>query len=151
MSELPDYLPGNPPMYGIKQASTSYYQGDCIEIAVPITVDPRCTLAAYVKDDLGSAKFLWVGKQGDGVDVTLGRVTVKIKGSVAQSFPSGIYYLSVVGQWPSDLSTYKVLYDISFSINPAASSPYPLVQPNVIIVSSAPPPEIAYIPISYFN
>jgi hypothetical protein len=149
--DLPDYLPGNPPMYGVKQASTSFYQGDCIEIAIPITVDPRCTLVAYVKDDLASSTFLWVGKQGNGVDVNLGRVTVKIKSSVAQGFPSGIYYLTVAGQWPSDINAYQVLYNISFSINAAASSPYPVVQPTIVIVSSAPPPGVAYIPISYFG
>lgn len=149
--DLPDYLPGHPEMYGVKQASASYNQGDCIEIAIPIVADPRCTLAAYIKDDLASVPFLWVGKQGEGVEVNLGRVTVKIKSSIANKFPSGIYYLSVVGQWPEDINSYKSLYNISFSINPVASSPYPVVQPSVVIVSSTLPPEVAYIPISYFS
>jgi hypothetical protein len=151
--DIPDYLPGNPPMYGTKQEVPTHYQGDSIEIPVKLLVNPaNYVLTAYIKDRIDNETILWTGNTTEGIEISNSGISVSIKATKARTIPSGIYYLAIVGATPKDIGTYTVLFQTTISITPAASSPLPVVK-SVGYTGLPPsiPKDWIYTPITYFQ
>jgi len=125
MKELPNYLPTQFEMYGVKQEAPKYYQGDDIIIPIFELIDTaKYTLHAYLKAELDGPGLVWEGSRDDGIVLEDGFVIIKIRASTAQTFLPGIYYLTLAGSTDRDVNTRHVLTQLVFSITPAASSNY---------------------------
>jgi hypothetical protein len=133
MNELPDYLPGNPPMYGIKQEATQYYQGASINITAILTEDgvqvdqEDYVIKAVIKSNLDANNAVWQGFPNCGIFFNDNRVTIKVPNSVTAAMPGGIYYLALVGVSKLDPSHTAILFTKTLSINPSAASELPYI------------------------
>ena len=100
MDYLPDYLPGNPPMYGVKQQTAGIAQGSDAYLPIDYSNSPVADLEGYdiramIKQTLDTNDVVWFG------DFTNGLVTVDdvdylhLNVDFMMTLPAGYYYVTV--------------------------------------------------------
>ena|ERR1017187_1950524 len=154
MNELPDYLPGQEPMYGVKLEADQYYQGSHITITasltengIPVNVDDYA-VKAVVKSDLSSNKLVWQGFMNCGIFVENNELQIKIPRSTLDTMPSGTYFVAVVGKLKRDVNHVATLFTRTISLVASAASTLPIVigvpinTPSIVMDS-------VIVPISY--
>ena len=133
MYDLPDYLPGTPPMYGVKQENCSSPQG--LDLYIPLDFSESgisdfsgYTLEAILKDDKLSDAVVWFGHTTDG-GLVLVDTTYYAYISLAQAItiPAGLYYLAVTAELTGDgaaapVSNKTLLYEQEVSLRNTAAS-----------------------------
>jgi hypothetical protein len=139
MSDLPNYLPNIPAMYGIKQPAPEYSQGNDVVLefelyfnGVPIIDLSGWKLEAFVKKSLKAQNILWKAELNYHFyqkDKRTNVFCVRIPADASSFFLPGDYYLSVVGTQrigTGDLFDRKVtLHNAMFELVLDASSPNP--------------------------
>ena len=130
---LPDYLPGNPPMYGVKQESPHFDQGVDITFEVRLKEGYKVVKAAdyilhtILKDSLYTNTVIWQGKMNYGISVVEDETVITIPRSITVGIPSGIYYVAVIGTSKENLNHSVVLWKSTLGIEASAASPYSIV------------------------
>ena len=154
MNCLPNYLPGLPEMYGIKQESPQFDQG--VDINLPVTLKENdiavapanYILTAYLKVDIDVPPIAWTGTIDNGIVVSGSAVSIAIPKTVTSTLLSGIYHLAILGTLVADASHSAVLYKTLVVVNQAASSPLSVVTSIEACIPASRPLHII-VPIEY--
>ena len=163
-NDLPDYLPGNPEMYGVQQQADQYFQGTSIIIPAVLTDNGLTVnysdyfIKVILKADLSSSTIVWYGYENYGLFYNNGIATINIPANITSQLPFGVYYISIVGKLKTDPNRISILFNNTISINPSAASPIDLINydltaisPKAIVpVCNSQTPDIS-VPIEYFS
>ena len=131
MEEIPQYLFGLPPMYGVKQESLKFSQATDIFFQLDLS-DCQLTLSEYnlsaiLKSDMESDWILWKGTlENGGLTLAEGSYFINLKHSNSNNLlPAGTYYLSLVGErglGDTKTPTRTVIASVDFTIVNTAGS-----------------------------
>lgn len=148
LNDLPNYIPGIPPLYGLKQPSPEYTQGNDLVLEFdlefegkPLSDVTNWWLTGYVKKSLKAVNILWQAEYGTYLykkEGTTNRYCLRIPRVVTALFLPGSYYFAIRGTQkpatgiPRDLQI--TLHKGMFQIDLDASSPNPKLA-NFIITS----------------
>ena len=146
MTDLPNYLPGIPPMYGVKQLAPEASQGEDIIVPVELTLDGEplldvtgWILEAFVKKSLKAIGILWKGELGNGIEHKAENLYYfRIPHSVSALFLPGSYYYAVRGtQKPATGVGFDRMANLAqgmLNVALSASSPNPKLEAETMEV-----------------
>jgi hypothetical protein len=138
MSELPNYLPGIPPMYGLKQPSPEFSQGTDVVVEFTVTVDgeplndPKdWVLEAFIKKSLKANNILWKCTLGYNLYQKEKSNTYffRLPHQISAQFLPGSYVYAVIGTQKvgtgAPFDRRLTFSEGTFDLTLDAGSPYP--------------------------
>lgn len=150
MELLPDYLPGNPPMYGVKQASTQVYYYTDVVIPVDFSGSgiPEVTnwvLTASVYDSRNHLDPVWTGTiANEGIVLYQDVYYIVIPAADVLQMGEGVWYVDVTGTNSTITApsvTSRVLFSKTISVHRNAANvlsgipvttPAPIISNNLV-------------------
>ena len=136
MKEIPQYLYGVPPMYGVKQQSVEFPQG--FSVVLPIDFDScgfhdfeNYKLSAFIKDDITCPTVVWYGDEDNqGIIKKNDKYYIKIKLAESEQLQPGTYYLAVNAQRKIDVETLALkktlVFEQTLSVRATAGAGCPI-------------------------
>lgn len=163
-SDLPNYLPGNPEMYGVRQQADQYFQGVDIIIEASLVENQSkvdyndYSLKAVLKADLDSPTVVWYGYPNYGVFFNNGKVQINIPANITRQLPAGVFYLTIIGKSKTNVNHLAVLFNKTISIVLSAASSISTIaydvwnlNPTGVVIHSYSPVPDASVEIQYFS
>jgi hypothetical protein len=134
VKDIPTYLPGVPPQYGIKWPSPQFTQGSDVMLEFPLYVDSSplddlkgWKLELWLKKGVQANNVLWRGTLGDGLYHKHGNIWLfRIPAADTAQLLAGTYFYAVKGTKLVDKEGFAlntVLGRGSIEISVDASSP----------------------------
>jgi len=156
---LPVYLPGTPPMYGLQQQAKQYFQGTDIVIYAQLTdncapVDYNAYfLKAILKDTPDSPIVTWVGYNNSGILFVNGVCQLNIPAASTTQLQAGTYYISLIGRAKANVNHIAVLFQQTISLLPADPSIINIldVSSATVVTTVATTNPSSNVPIDYFS
>lgn len=146
MSDLPNYLPGIPPMYGVKQPAPEFSQGNDVVVdfelwfnGEPLIDTAHWKLEVFVKKSLKANTVLWKAENGYHLyqqDKRSNLFFFRIPADITATFLPGNYFFAVVGTQhvgsavPFDRKA--TLYNAMFELTLDAASPFPKLSNSAV-------------------
>lgn len=149
IKDLPNYLPGIPRQYGLKQPSPKFSQGEDIVIRLnPLyegkaIEDDKWALQAFIKKGPKAVNILWTGKEHAGLFKDDKGWYIHLPSDASSYFLPGTYHLVVKGrqligtEFPV-LQNFELQYTF-FEIVITPSSPNPKLRAETIIETTYDP------------
>lgn len=139
MSDLPNYLPGIPPMYGVKQPSPEFSQGNDVVLEFelwfngePLIDIKQWKLEAFVKKSLKANNVLWKAEIDHHLfqkDKRSNVFCLRIPADKTATFLPGNYFFAIVGtQHVGSAAPFDrkvTLHQAMFDLILDAASPFP--------------------------